>query len=420
MSHDAHAIEHDSTDSGGGPEGQAGYYKGTDYSLPYISPWSRIVDDPITSKLLRHISCSYMGVPGHPPTLLALKQHAQSLAVLISYLEPSISSGRIDGLDQGNNNPAGRLVGGDGQPDQLDASTYVDRPDRRLDSGGAFDWLASLSTPYHNDDPNHHRPLNALMNEVHSHSDIHGAQIWCPLTQARPRTPLDNAATSNELTEGFAAEVATMPFASHANLVRHANECLERLDHEFSATGGLMSLLPPDGADGGGDVEFAAVRSTLLGQMLMHMQAIYLRMHEFEYDVGHMREALAGDAVAPMQALTAAGGRELVAAQDRYVLIDAGDDTWRRLHGELDRHEAHLDARQRIYRAAGLSSEHVRGIVPLDVETRLYRLQGHGHSTIFISAAFGHVEDGADTRRDEQGRDVARMVVQPCWPAEAR
>lgn len=429
MSHDAHDIEHDNTDTGGGPDGQAGYYESTDYGLPYISPWSRIVDDPMTSRLLRHMNCSYMGAPGHPPTLLALKQHAQSLAVLISYLEPTISSGRIDGYGQGDHNPEGRLVGGDGRAGQHNASTYVDRPDRRLDHGGAFDWLASLSIPYHNDDPNHHRPLNALMNEVHSRSDVNDTQFWCPLTRVQPRKPQD--AADAELADGFAAAVATTAFASHSNLVRHANECLERLDHEFSATGGIMSLIPPDGAGLGAD-EFAAARNTLLGQMLMHMQAMYLRMHEFEHDVGNMRDALAGDAVAPMQALTAGGpdatatGRELVVAQDRYVLVNAGDATWRQLHGEFDKHEALLDARQRVHREGGLSGQrqwmegaggdqHVRGIVPLDVRTRLYRLTGHGHSTIFISPAFGHVEGSAGTRLNEQERGLISLV-QPRWP----
>lgn len=424
MSFGAHDVEHENTDTGGGPEGQAGYYEGTDYSLPYLSPWSRIVDDPITSRLLRHMNCSYMGIPGQPPTLLALKQHAQSLAVLISYLEPTISSGRVDGVSQGDHDPNGRVSSGDGQ---AGASTYVDRPDRRLDSGGAFDWLASLSVPYHNDDPNHHRPLNALMNEVKSRSDLHDTLSWCPLTQVAARRPRD-AGLDPKRADTFEAEMARTPWASHANLARHANECLERLDHEFSATGGILSMLPPDG-EGMSRDEFAAARNSLLGQMLMHMQAMYLRMHELEHDAGNMRDALAGDAVAPMQALTAAGpdavaaGRELIAAQDRYVLVNAGDDTWRQLHGEFDKHEAAVAARQRAQREGGLTSERLAAgdgsavcrVVPLDVSTRVYRLQGHGHSTIFISPAFGQVEGTAGTRASEAGSGVVSLV-QPRWP----
>lgn len=442
MSSGAHDIEQDNTDNGGGPKGQAGYYEGTDYSLPYLSPWSRIVDDPTTAKLLRHLNCSFMGAPGLPPTLLALKQHAQSLAVLIAHLEPTISSGRVDGLSEGEPDRDGQLAPGGG------ASTHVDRPDRRLDAGGAFDWLASLSIPYYNDDPNHHRPLNALLNEVHSRSDAHGTQHWCPLTQVPARRPRD--ATIKGLADDYQAEVATTAFASHANLARHANECLERLDHEFSATGGILSLLPPDDDDDNDDAsaaagaeddknEFAAARNTLLGQMLLHMQAMYLRMHEFELDVGHMRDALAKDAVAPMQSLAAtapdaAAGRALVVGQDRYVLVNAGDDTWRRIHGEFDRQEARLAARGLIQREAGLiggggggdgQSSQVAGrsVVPLDVHMRLYRLQGHGHSTIFVSPAFGDVEGtGAagspgfsSSGLGAQDRGVVGLV-QPRWP----
>lgn len=418
MSSGAHDIEHDNTDNGGGLDGQAGYYKGTDYSLPYISPWSRIVDDPITAQLLRHLNCSFMGAPGLPPTMLALKQHAQSLAVLIAHLEPTISSGRVDA--------------GDGA-----AATNLDRPDRRLDAGGAFDWLASLSVPYYNDDPNHHRPLNALMNEVHSRSDAHGTQHWCPLTQVPARRPRD--AVVGELADDYQAEVATTAFASHANLARHANECLERLDHEFSATGGILSLLPPDPdeeeVDGGVEAyekeEFAAARNTLLGQMLMHMQAMYVRMHEFELDVGHMRDALAKDAVAPMQSLAAtapdaAAGRALVVGQDRYVLVNAGDDSWRRLHGEFDRREARRAAKGLVQREAGLvgggGSGDGGGVVPLDVRMRLYRLQGHGHSTIFVSPDFGAVEGSSGALSSsssglgaQQDRGVVGLV-QPRWP----
>lgn len=428
MSSDPHDVEQDNMDNAGGPDGQAGYYQGTDYSLPYISPWSRIVDDPITSKILRHMNCSYMGTPGHPPTLLALKQHAQSLAVLISYLEPSISSGRVDGFGRGDHDPVGQEVADDGRGGWRNVNTYIDNPQRRLDSGGAFDWLASLDVPYQNDDPNHHRPLNALMNEVHSRSDMNGTMDWCPLTKVIPRKPQD--ATRTQFATDYTDAVATNSFASHANLVKHANECLELLDHEFSATGGILSLVPPDGA-GFEPEEFQAVRNTLLGQMLMHMQAMYLRMHQFEMDVGNMRDALAKEAVVPMQSLTANGpdassGREIVVSQDRYIIVNANDETWKQIHAMFDRQEALLPEKERIYRDAGISgerqwykerggAEYARGIIPIDVTTRLYRLKGNGHSTIFISPAYAGVSSTEGTRRNERGTGLLSMV-QPRWP----
>lgn len=424
MSLDPWDVEHENTDNNGGLDGQQGYYEGTDYALPYISPYSRIVDDPLTARLLRHMNCSYLGAPGHPPTLLALKQHAQSLACLISWLEPSISNGRVDdGFGRGNHDPDADPAADGGNNAAADAQ-------RRLDNAGAFDWLASLDVPYHNDDPYHHKPLNALMNEVHSRSDLNGTQTWCPLTQVAPRKPLD--ATTPALNDAFAAAVAPVPFAAHANLVRHANECLERLDHEFSATGGLLSLIPPDGA-GLGDAEFAAARNTLLGQLLLHMQAMYLRMHEVEFDLGNMRDALVKDAVAPTQSLTAggpdgAGGRELVVNQDRYVIVNASDNTWRQIHAEFDKHEALLPEKEAIYRDAGLASDgkaqwfqdrggdqYARKIIPLDVTTRIYRLTNTGHSTVFISPMFDGVDGTQGTRLNEAGRGVVSLV-QPRWP----
>lgn len=430
MSLDPHDVEQDNMDNAGGPDGQAGYYEGTDYSLPYISPWSRIVDDPITSKILRHMNCSYMGAPGHPPTLLGLKQHAQSLAVLISYLEPSISSGRVDGFGRGDHDPVGQEVVDDGRGGRTYVNTYIDNPMRRLDSGGAFDWLASLDIPYQNDDPNHHKPLNALMNEVHSRSDINGTMDWCPLTKVVPRQPQD--ATRADFATEYTDAVAANSFASHANLVKHANECLELLDHEFSATGGLLSLIPPDGA-GFEPEEFQAVRNTLLGQMLMHMQAMYLRMHQFELDVGNMRDALAKEAVVPMQSRTvngpdAAAGRELVISQDRYIIVNTNDETWKQIHASFDREESLLGDEEGIYRDAGLTGQrqwhtergdgqYARGVVPIDVTARLYRLRDSGHSTVFISPVHGGVtaSTAADTRKKERAANLLSMV-QPRWP----
>lgn len=415
---------------------QKGYYHATDYALPYVSKWSRVVDDEWVSRMLAHMNCSYMGEPGMPPTLLSLKRHAQSLAVLIQYLQPSVGTGAVDGKVLGDFDPHGYIVnsvGGvaqDAAGNGIDeaARTYVDNPERRLNNGEAFDWLHDLTNPYHNDDPDHHRPLNALMNEVKSSHDLTGPKFHCPLTDVVPRG-LKEDISKNDIYLNPKDAVARN-YASHHNLVMHANECLELLDHEFSATGGLLSIIPPDG-EGLDKDDFEAAKNTLLGQLLLHTQGMYLRMHEFELDVGNMRDALAKDALVPLQSLRAGGpdassGRELVVGQDRFVIVNANNDTWKYMQDDFDVKEQQRQDIERVYREGGASGEaqwmqdhggdlHARGIVAVDYTTRYYRLMGAGHSTIFIAPGFGLVPSTEQTPKNERNPGVLGLV-QPRWP----
>lgn len=415
---------------------QAGYYPATDFALPYLSKWSRVVDNEHLSGMLAHMNCSYLGQHGMPPTLLSLKRHAQSLVLLIQCLQPSLVSGAVDGYVLGDHDPQGIVqveLDANGKPLNVDDQgnplrTYIDNARRRLENGDCFDWLHDLTNPYHNDDPLHHRPLNSLMNEVKSASDVTGAQFHCPLTEVVPRA-LQEDFDKNDI---FLSEddAKRRHYASHNNLVRHANECLEMLDHEFSATGGLLSMIPPDGK-GLDAADFEAAKNSLLGQLLLHTQGMYLRMHEFELDVGNMRDALAKDAVAPLQALRRGGpdaksGRELVVNQDRFVIVNAGNDTWRYLQDDFDVAEAQAEAAARIYAAGGAAGErqwnearggdqYVRGITTIDYTTRYYRLRGQGRSTIFIAPAFGRLPATGQTPQNEKNPGLLAMV-QPRWP----
>lgn len=416
---------------------QKGYYHATDYALPYVSKWSRVVDDEWVSRMLAHMNCSYMGEPGMPPTLLSLKRHAQSLAVLIQYLQPSVGTGAVDGKVLGDFDPHGYVVNGveggvtqdvDGNKIGEAARTYVDLPERRLNNGEAFDWLHDLTNPYYNDDPDHHRPLNALMNEVKSSHDLTGPKFHCPLTDVVPRGLKENI-NKNDIYLNPKDTIARN-YASHHNLVMHANECLELLDHEFSATGGLLSIIPPNG-EGLDKDDFEAAKNSLLGQLLLHTQGMYLRMHEFELDVGNMRDALAKDAVVPMQSLRAGGpdassGRELVIGQDRFVIVNANNETWKYMQDDFDVKEQQRQDIEKVYRDGGASGEaqwmqdrggdlHARGIVAVDYTTRYYRLMGAGHSTIFIAPGFGLVPSTEQTPKNERNPGVLGLV-QPRWP----
>lgn len=395
MSHD---IEQEHTDNN--VEQQAGYYQGSDWSLPYVSPWSRIHADPELVSVLRHMNCSYLGQPGAPPTLLGLKQHARSLAKLIMLLEPSTTSGEVDGGDA----------------------------KRTLEAGGAFDWLADLGVPYTNDDPNHHRPLNALLNEVRGRHDIGGTMYHCPLTEVAPRQPREGT-----LNQYYLPGMTAKPFASHHNLVMHANECLERLDHEFSATGGLLSLIPPDGEDGSEpSADLVALKNSLLGQFLVFCQGLCVRTHEMQIEHARLLDVMAGEAVAPAQALSRDGpdarkGRSLVFPQDRWILANAGDDVFTALHSLFDKQEVLYRQKMAEYKKAGVSGttewelhrggkEYARGIIPINIMTRYYRLGGKGRSTIFVIPAAEHHPNLEATRNHIEKHPTVVSVVQPRWP----
>ncbi|ROW09489.1 hypothetical protein VMCG_02406 [Cytospora schulzeri] len=413
MSLDDEQIASDPNYDATSNSGRVGYYHATDYSIPYLSAWSRIHDNPMTKNMLRHMGCSYMGTEGLPPTLLALKQHAQSLAVLIAHLNPSVNSGRVDGkaFDLGE--------GAEG----------VDRPERRMELNDAFDWLADLSQPYVNDDPNHRKPLNTLVNEVKGRHDVLGTTYQCPLDDVPPRQRGDPR--QNE----YFKQISPKPYASHHNLAMHANECLERLDHEFSATGGIMSLIPEEGR-GANTQELKDAQNSLLGQMLTWMQALVLRNQELEMNIGACTDALAKEAVVPLQHLSMTGpdgrsGREIAYPQDRWILVNSGDDVWNYLHDTMDRQEALIEAKQKIWSNGGLVSErawmherggyqYARGLVVVDVNTRFYRLQGQGRSTIFVLPAWEHHPALEYTKQiQEAGKQKVVSVVTPKYPERA-
>lgn len=365
---------------------QPGYYPATDHAIPYQSEWSRIHDDEATKATLRHLGCNYLGTKGCPPTLIALKRHAQSLAVLIARLSPSVRTGKVDGNPIFDERQAGR--------DRIQHSV-----EGRLELNDAFDWLADLSQPYNNDDPNHHKPLNILSNEVAGLHEVTGVEYQCPLDKVSPREPKEQRA------HPYLQDVSAQPYASHHLLAMHANDCLERLDHEFSNTGGILSLIPEAGQGANSD-ELKAAQNSLLGQLLLYVQSLALRNHEMDMTNAKLTDALASEAVVPLQHLSVLGpdgraGREIAYPQDRWVLVNAGDDVWAHLHDTLDREEAALTVREQEWAGedVGLGGDSVwctergqdrcaRGLVAVDIRSRFYRLQGQGRSTIFVLPAF--------------------------------
>lgn len=366
---------------------QAGYLEGANHALPYYSAFSRM--HHASTALLGHVNCSYLS-SGRPPTLLALKQHAQSLAVLIRMLNPAVNPVEIDCLD-----------------------TKADATWRHIQSE-AFDYLACLREPYENDDPAHHRPLNSLVNEVKGKHECFLTEYHCPLTDMGPARQ-----------EGQPQK----PYAAHHRLLMHANECLERLDHEFSATGGLLSILPTGEELEEDDME--AAKNSLMGQWLVFTQHLVGRMHELEMAYGNALDALAGEAVVPLQHMSAHGpdgrsGREIAYPQDRFVLANAGDDVWDFIHAEIDKKEALIEPTEQLWRTGSAASErwwqlerdgvhYARGIVGISCYSRFYRLRGQGRSTLFCVPAYSVRPDLEESRRMESQPTVV-SVLTPKFP----
>ncbi|KXH31911.1 hypothetical protein CSIM01_02463 [Colletotrichum simmondsii] len=347
----------------------------------------------IDTELLRHVNCGYLSTHGHAPTLLALKQHAQALTILIAQLAPTSQYAEVDN----ENNNEGRIQ-------------------KSFRDNEAFDWLNDLQKPYTNDDEWHNKPLTDLMNLIQHESDTQGTVDHCPL---------------HEYNEDKDKRSKPRPYATHTALASHANECLEMLDHEYSATGGLLSLLPTN-EDRDSD-EMAAVRNSLLGQWLLYTQHLVARMHNLELGYANALDVTAGEAAVPMQMLSrmgpdAASGREVAYPQDKWILANAGDDVFDFLHRVLDRQEAQIEQKREVWAANGTYGErlwneqrggdlYARGLVFYDVKTRYYRLAGKGSkSTIFVLPAHGEHPAVQQTRRLEVTPTVV-SVVTPTWPA---
>ncbi|KAH6855832.1 hypothetical protein B0I37DRAFT_350969 [Chaetomium sp. MPI-CAGE-AT-0009] len=424
----AHLVEHEDDDHAD----QRGYIKGTDYSLPYFSQWSRLHEAEASDGLLRHVSCGYLSTQGVPPTLLALKQHAQSLCVLIHALNPTLKSGEIASGSPAKAGP--KQKGQEGQEGQA-AAAAEDVLGFKYKLNDAFDFLADLSVPYTNDDPNHHKPLTGLGNEVRGRHEVLGTTYHCPFAESKPRGRGEKQ----------------KPYANHHNLIMHANACLERLDHEFSSTGGLMSLLPTttttttSSSDPGPSHpdDLTNARNSLLGQWLHFTQTLVARMHELERAYGNALDALAGEAAIPHQSLASLGpdgratGRVVAFPQDRWVLANAGDDVFETIHRLLDQEEALAQARDRVWRRNGAvgdrlwsgpptttptqrtrARDYARGIVPVDITTRYYRLAGSGHTTLFVVPAWEH-HPGVEASRAAAAEPTVVACPMPKFPERA-
>ncbi|KAI1750045.1 hypothetical protein F4782DRAFT_532936 [Xylaria castorea] len=367
-----------------------GFLKSTHWSKPYYS--ALIHNNPqLPYNLLEHVNCTYLSTPGRAPTLLALKQHAQSLAVLISLLAPARLGGTFEPPNDGKANG--------------DAPFAAEQ---------AFDWLNDLQEHYHTEDGAHKKPLNALVNLVKSNSDTHGPKWHCPLDTADIELPEKHPFQQYR------------PYETHMTLLMHANEILERLDHEYSAMGGILGIIPLDSEKVDEQRALKQAKTTLVGQWILYTQHLVVRMHELEIAYGNTLDLLANEAIVPLQHISIHGpdgrsGREIIFPQDRWVLANAGEDVFTFIHQMLDRAEAHQDAQddafaeQNVLGDAAYSSnqeQKYRGIVKVDLNTRFYRLRKSGHGPLFVLPAFGDRPNTKHTR-DMENRPTVVTIPQP-------
>jgi len=397
------------------------------------------IHDPELLPLLAHVNCSYLSSYGNSPTLTELKQHAQSLIVLIKALTVSTNSAFIDNENLG---------------DWLkDAEAFHD--------GETYDFLNDLNAPYNGPkaphlQTHHALPLNAVLNTVEI-AHLIPTQTAC-VCAASKKAPLPMTGKPKQLHRGHphgaisgyevireicptrdawqtphkvSANQVSLPYAKHQALIAHANEILELLDHEYSAKGGVLSILPPKEQE----EDRKKAETTLLGQLILHMQRLVIRCHDLERLYANATDAMASEAVIPPQTLSALGpdgrkGRELVYPQDRFVLVNAGEDVFSFLSKEFDKKDIADEEVMRLNLRHGVSGEalwrkiggkeYSRGITAIDIVTRYYRIRGsekdgQAIKTIFVIPA--HAEHpGVKVTREMEKQPTVVSVVKPAWP----
>jgi hypothetical protein len=350
------------------------------YNSPFITSKPRLAQEVLDC--LKHVNCSYLS-SGVPPNLLQLKQHAQSLTVLIREMTISTLPALIDNEHAGT---------------------------RPFHENESFDWLNDLQKPYFTMEAHHRQPLTSILNTIETNPVTCNPRNKCPLQQIDDTDPM----------------VPSHPYARHEPLIQHANEVLERLDHEYSARGGLLSIFPADMKKE--DREKA--EKTVLGQMIFWVQNLVQRIHHLERLYANAMDLLAKEAVVPTETLSSLGtrgrkGREVVYPQDKFVLVNAGDDLWEFLNAEFERKEVIDTQVDKNYRDLGATGEAIwaqrggkefaKGITFIDVYTRYYRLRDNPLKTVFVIPAY-EIHPGTKVTREIEQQPTVVSVVKPVWP----
>ena len=346
---------------------------GTDYAMSYSSTWLESMKAELRAvdiQAIGHANCSYLSTgQGAAPTLLALKRHAQSITNLIRFIVVCGENGAIDSS---------------GSHLSKDAEWCFKKNE-------ALDWLRDLETPYENDSLEHNMPLDALVNLFDKEDSPGSPDYYCPIKAKK------NAAHARASNSKVSPQ--TSPWKSHMNVARHANECLEHLDKEFSPTGGLISMITSDQA------ELAGLRNCLLGQWLLQHHNLVLRLHELEISYAKALDIAENQQAKPWTENHCYIGElppEYIGI-DYYTsiaVVNTNSDILKRIHLKLDEAEESQQELQQIWFQEGASTERMliadeeitvpghiqpdheykfRGLATCDLKCRFSRIAGRGH-----------------------------------------
>jgi len=344
----------------------------TAFAGPYLSTFTKQAQNSLLD-LLEHVNCSYLSSSTlRAVTLEELKQHAHSLTVLIRHLSVSTTYGAVDNRGK-------------------DDAGFIDCE--------AFDWLNDLSAPYANEDETHSLPLTTLQNQL-----LDDAKIVVEQGRANQQYRYACPMMRSDVTLGSRQKL--LPLATNEQLARHANEILERLDHEFSSSGGILGMLPVTGF--GQEKVREIGEKSLLGQLIAFTRSLVLRCHDLERSYANALDVVTGEAFVPREMLSQIGtiGRQpkpVSYAQDRFVLCNVVQEQWSWLNNRLTLAEMEQQERQQV----GL-------LASVEVPTKYYRLKGQ--STVFIVPQW----EGTSATRTMEERPTVVQVVKPTWGARAR
>jgi hypothetical protein len=353
--------------------------------------------------LLQHVNCSYLS-SDLPPTLLALKQHAQALAILIARLSVSTTFGTVG--------------------DDVIEDDELLRP---FHANEAYDWLNDLQVMYKNDDEHHHLPLRSLLNKIKEEKPKGIIHYHCPLEENKRHK------------DGCG------PWRSPLNLLEHANTCLEILDDIYNEHGGLFAVLPSEESPQD-DPTIVAVKNTLLGQWLLQHKHLYNRIHDLEIGHGNVLDIL--DKYSGLRLSEASGGSNDEGSENlpqEYFAIKAGaGKVHLQIHKLLDDAEAEATVREKVWRDNGVVTDssmnrrrarspttreeedmdvddrnedeqnealYARGLIYVDTVSRFYRRKGQGSgSAVFVIPL---VQSSKTAERGNEVAQMARRVTPP-------
>lgn len=313
-----------------------------------------------------------------PPTYKNLKRHLQALVGVIALFEPAAE-------------------GASG-------------------SAAAFDWLEKIGKTYSNNEKGHNEPLHALRNSLVEAptEDLEGEPLPPGETQSGENLECLFMDTEKEADGDRDMKVSV------AKLISHTSNMLTLLEDRTRPSGGLLSLLPPQGTD---DYEIAI--QTRLGNWIHFTKLLVRRLSELENELLVAREVLAGEADVPKQLAIGAlrpgedqpglgsDGRPLVCTQDQWILCDLTPGLYATLGEKLDRVEQENVRRETASRAQ-LGGEHRRPLKHMtawiDVPSRIFRLQGC--STFFVIPGYG-VHPNTAELRDMESKPLIQTVPRP-------